>query len=72
MVRPNDVGWVVNLEKQLEAKNISFGYQAPDDTLQMLSLLAMIGLPLLILVFLFMMFRRTRSDLMGGGFLSGF
>ncbi len=72
VVRPTDAGWVVNLENQLKAKNIEFGYQAPDDTIQMLSLFAMIGLPLAILFFLFMMFRRTRSDLMGGGFLSGF
>ena len=65
VVRPNDAGWVVNLENELKAKQIRFGYQAPDETLQMLSLFAMIGLPLAILFFLFMMFRRTRSDLMG-------
>jgi cell division protease FtsH len=71
-VRSNDAGWVVDLEKQLKAKGIPYGHQPPDDTLQMLSLIAMIGLPLAILFLLFMMFRRTRSDLMGGGFLSGF
>ncbi len=72
VVRPTDAGWVVNLENELKAKKIDYSYQAPDDTLQMLSLFAMIGLPLAILLFLFIMFRRTRSDLMGGGFLSGF
>jgi cell division protease FtsH len=72
VVRTNDAGWAVNLEKELKAKGVQFGYQPPDETLQMLSLFAMIGLPLAILFFLFMMFRRTRSDLMGGGFLSGF
>ncbi len=71
-VRSNDSGWVVNFEKQLKAKGIPYSHQPPDDTLQMLSLVAMIGLPLAILFLLFMMFRRTRSDLMGGGFLSGF
>jgi cell division protease FtsH len=72
VVRPTDAGWVVNLEQQLNDNDVKFGYQAPDDTLELLSLVAMIGLPLAILFFLFMMFRRTRSDLMGGGFLSGF
>ena len=72
VVRPSDAGWVVNLEKDLKANNVPFGYKPRDDTIQMLSLFAMIGLPLAILFFLFMMFRRTRSDLMGGGFLSGF
>ncbi len=71
-VRTTDAGWVVDFEKELKAKGIPYGYQNPDNTLQMLSLIAMIGLPLAILFFLFMMFRRTRSDLMGGGFLSGF
>jgi len=71
-VRTTDAGWVVDLEKQLKEKGIPYGNELPDNTLQMLSLFAMIGLPLGILFLLFMMFRRTRSDLMGGGFLSGF
>jgi len=65
-------GEIDNLGEELEEAGVKYTFLPRDNTLQMLSLIAMIGLPLAILFFLFMMFRRTRSDLMGGGFLSGF
>ncbi len=70
--RSNDAGWVVQLEKQLKEAGVEYDYLDPDNTQQILYFIALIGLPLGILFFLFMMLRRTRSDIMGGGFLSGF
>ena len=70
--RSTDAGWVVQLDKQLMAKGVEFDYLDPDNTQQIIYFIALIGLPLAILFFLFMMLRRTRSDIMGGGFLSGF
>ncbi len=71
--RPTDAGWVVQFQTELEEAGIEdFGYLDPDNTQQVLYFIALIGLPLAILFFLFMMLRRTRSDIMGGGFLSGF
>lgn len=60
------------LEARLEKANVSFNQLDPDNTQTIISLIAFIILPLAILFFLFMMLRRTRSDIMGGGFLSGF
>ena len=70
--RPNDAGWVTQLESQLKLQNVRYSYLEPDNTQQVIYFIALIGLPLGILFFLFMMLRRTRSDIMGGGFLSGF
>jgi cell division protease FtsH len=70
--RSTDTGWAVQFEKQLEAAGIEYDYMDPDNTQQIMYFIALIGLPLAILFFLFMMLRRTRSDIMGGGFLSGF
>ncbi|MEC8473609.1 MAG: ATP-dependent zinc metalloprotease FtsH [Planctomycetota bacterium] len=70
--RPNDAGWVTQLESQLKLQNVRYSYLEPDNTQQIIYFIALIGLPLGILFFLFMMLRRTRSDIMGGGFLSGF
>jgi len=70
--RPTDSGWVTQLEAQLKAQNVRFNYLEPDNTQQVIYFIALVGLPLGILFFLFMMLRRTRSDIMGGGFLSGF
>lgn len=60
------------LEERLEKAGVPFNQLDPDNTQTIISLIAFIGLPLAILFFLFMMLRRTRSDIMGGGFLSGF
>ena len=72
--RPTDAGWSVAFEKQIKAvdSGIEFAYLSPDNTQQILYFLLMVGLPLGVLFFIFMMIRRTRSDMMGGGFLSGF
>jgi cell division protease FtsH len=61
-----------SLEQRLEQARVRFNQLDPDNTQTIISLIAFIGLPLAILFFLFMMLRRTRSDIMGGGFLSGF
>ncbi len=60
------------LEDRLAKAGVRFNNLDPDNTQTIISLIAFIGLPLAILFFLFMMLRRTRSDIMGGGFLSGF
>ncbi|MAI71249.1 MAG: cell division protein FtsH [Rhodopirellula sp.] len=70
--RSTDAGAAVELENQLKAENVEYTYLEPDNTQQIIYFIALIGLPLAILFFLFMMLRRTKSDIMGGGFLSGF
>ena len=70
--RPLEDGFAVELQNDLEAKNVDYDFEAPDNTRELLSLIGIFGLPLLVLLFLFLMFRRTRSEMMGGGFLSGF
>ena len=70
--RSTDLGSVARLEESLRAKNVPYTVMDPDNTQNIISMIAFIGLPLAILFFLFMMLRRTRSDIMGGGFLSGF
>ncbi len=70
--RSTDAGSAVQLEKQLKAEGVEYTYLEPDNTQQIIYFIALIGLPLAILFFLFMMLRRTKSDIMGGGFLSGF
>ncbi|MEM6688503.1 MAG: ATP-dependent zinc metalloprotease FtsH [Planctomycetota bacterium] len=70
--RPNDAGWVTSFEKRVREAGVKVQYPPPDNTTEMLYFLAMFGLPLGLLLFFFLMLRRTRSDIMGGGFLSGF
>ncbi len=70
--RSLDNGAVVRLEEQLQDNDVPYEVLPPDNTQQILSAIVFIGLPIAILVFVFMMIRRTRSDMMGGGFLSGF
>ena len=60
------------LEARLEAAKVPFDNQEPNNTHTIINVIAFIGLPLAILFFLFLMLRRTRSDFMGVGFLSGF
>lgn len=55
----------------IDAK-VPYDFQAPDNTRELVNLLIFIGLPLAVFLFVFMMIRRTRNDIMGGGFLSGF
>ena len=63
---------VYDLKQELEALGVDYDNDPPDQTGAIISAIAFIGLPLAILFFLFMMLRRTRNDIMGGGFLSGF
>ena len=69
--RPNDAGWVTQLESQLKLQNVRYSYLEPDNTQQVICSLPDWSAPRN-LFFLFMMLRRTRSDIMGGRFLSGF
>jgi len=71
-VQSADAGASLQLQERLEAADVPFNIAPADNTQQIISAIAFIGLPLAILFFLFMMLRRTRSDMMGGGFLSGF
>ena len=72
--RPLDAGWVVRFEERLDKANSKIGYRylPRDNTADMLSLFVMIALPVAIFLFILMMLRRSRGDMMGGGFLSGF
>ncbi len=70
--RGNDLGSAVRLQEQLEEAGVPFDYSPPDQTQNIINAIFFVGVPLGILFFLFMMIRRTRSDIMGGGFLSGF
>lgn len=60
------------LEGDLIKSDVPYEYQAKDNTRELINLLVFIGLPLAVFLFVFMMIRRTRNDIMGGGFLSGF
>lgn len=60
------------LEADLKKYNVPYEYKDKDNTAQLINLLVFIGLPLAVFLFVFMMIRRTRNDIMGGGFLSGF
>ncbi len=68
----SDPGLSLRLQEQLEEAGVPFEYSAPDQTQNIINAIFFVGVPLGILFFLFVMIRRTRSDIMGGGFLSGF
>ncbi|MEM9588865.1 MAG: AAA family ATPase, partial [Planctomycetota bacterium] len=78
----NNTGVKAALQETIKAQNevnkaadkdqIGYAYAPPDHTGQLIQILIFVGLPLGVLIFLFLMIRRTRSDIMGGGFLSGF
>ncbi|MCC9640967.1 ATP-dependent zinc metalloprotease FtsH [Rhodopirellula sp. JC740] len=71
--RPAGSDYAVQLAADLEKRNIEdWEFAPPDNTAALLNLLVLVGLPLAIFFFIFMMIRRTRNDMMGGGFLSGF
>ena len=44
--RPNDAGWVTQLESQLKLQNVRYSYLEPDNTQQVIYFIALIGLPL--------------------------
>lgn len=60
------------LAADLKQAGVPYEYKDKDNTAQLINLFVFIGLPLAIFFFVFMMIRRTRNDIMGGGFLSGF
>ena len=59
------------LLQQYKAKNV---HSIKDKTADSMNILVMasIALPILLLIFLYIMFRRTRDQFLGGGFLSAF
>jgi cell division protease FtsH len=59
------------LDQLLKEKTV-WMYKAPSDRSAMFVTLLSLLLPLLLFFFLWSMFRRTREQIMGGGFLSGF
>jgi len=59
------------LFEMLWANGVNVEDRAPADSTNLLLFLSIV-LPLALFVFLLMMFRRTRDQFMGGGFLSGF
>ncbi len=59
------------LDELLEEKTV-WMYKAPSDRSAMFVTVLSLLLPLLLFFFLWSMFRRTREQIMGGGFLSGF
>lgn len=71
-VRPAGDAYTVKLEAQLEEHEVRYEHQLPDRRVELfmwgLMIAVLIGVPLFILYTL----RRTRNDIMGGGFLSGF
>ena len=70
--RPAGDSYATQLTKELEAENVDYQFIPPDYTADRLSWLLMIGLMVGLPLFLFFTLRRTRNDIMGGGFLSGF
>ena len=55
-----------------EKHNVLFSTQPKADNSQLLFILVGVVFPLILVLFLWSMFRRTREQIMGGGFLSGF
>lgn len=71
--RPSGEEYANALAKQLQAKGIeNYEFLKPDSTGAILQILLMLALPLGILFLVFTMIRRSRNEMMGGGFLSGF
>lgn len=65
----------VPLTPELEAEldeHTTWDYRAPTDLSTSVAMLIYILFPLALVLFLWSMFRRTRDQIMGGGFLSGF
>jgi len=53
-------------------QHTKWGYRRPSDRSTLFMTFLSLVLPILLFLFLWSMFRRTRDQLMGGGFLSGF
>jgi cell division protease FtsH len=71
-VRPPGDAYVTQLTAELDKTGVVYDFAPLDNTAELLSWLLMIGLLVGLPLFLFFTLRRTRNDIMGGGFLSGF
>lgn len=71
-IRPTDEGYTARLTRQLDEQGVPYEFLPPDRSAEILSWVLMIALFLGVPLFLFYTLRRTRNDIMGGGFLSGF
>ncbi len=78
-VRPSGDAYATKLIEELDAvkrsdstQTFTYDFSSPDNTAELFSWLLMIGLLVGLPLFLFFTLRRTRNDIMGGGFLSGF
>ncbi len=78
-VRPLGDAYSTNLVEELERikrddplQTYTYDFAPKDNTAELLNWLLMIGLLVGLPLFLFFTLRRTRNDIMGGGFLSGF
>lgn len=71
-VRPADDSFATRLSEQLDAKKVPYEFSPPDNRAEIISWMVMLTLLLGVPLFLFYTLRRTRNDIMGGGFLSGF
>ncbi len=60
------------LEEKRKKEGISYAIRPKTDNSLILFYAIAIGLPLALLLFMWLSLRRTRNELMGGGFLSGF
>jgi cell division protease FtsH len=71
-VRPTEDGYATRLAERLESKKVPYEFSPPDNSAEIIGWLLTLGLLLGVPLFLFYTLRRTRNDIMGGGFLSGF
>lgn len=70
---PSGQGVVDSLVERLESKpDVVYDSVAPDTTYEMITTILLFAVLLGVPIFFFFMLRRTRNDMMGGGFLSGF
>lgn len=60
-----------NIGDDTKLKSVQYVYLPPDDTASFLLMIAVM-LPIVILVFFWISYRRSQNQFMGGGFLSGF
>lgn len=72
-ILPAGQGVIDSLVQRLEKReDVFFEAAAQDNTFEVISTILLFAVLLGVPLFFFMMLRRTRNDIMGGGFLSGF
>ncbi len=72
-VRPLGDAYTAKLISELSAvPDVDYDFEDADNTAELISWFLMFGLLIGLPLFLFFTLRRTRNDIMGGGFLSGF